>query len=217
MNLVFLGPPGAGKGTQAGLISRRYGIPQISTGEILRAAVAAQTPMGIRAKGFMDAGVLVPDDVVVGIVEERIVQPDCTPGFILDGFPRTVPQADALAKMLKGMTREIEHVISFEMDPSVLIDRIVGRRTCKVCGRGYHIVHDPPQVAGKCDGCGGELYQREDDCQETVQRRLDVYEVQTAPLKAYYAGEGLLRQVDALASIEDVQSSICQVVASHIG
>ena len=217
MNLVFLGPPGAGKGTQASLISKKFGIPQISTGEILRSAVTAQTPMGVRAKGYMDSGALVPDDVVVGIVEERIAQSDCKLGFILDGFPRTVAQANALTLMLKGMGREIEHVISFEVEPTVLLERITGRRTCKGCGRGYHVIFDPPRVADVCDDCGGELYQREDDCAATMQRRLDVYAEQTAPLKAYYAGESLLRKVNALASIDEVQAGICQIVTSSHG
>ena len=217
MNLVFLGPPGAGKGTQASLVSKKFAIPQISTGEILRSAVSAQTPMGVKAKGYMDSGALVPDEVVVGIVEERISQPDCKMGFILDGFPRTVAQANALALMLKELGRGIEHVISFEVEPSVLLERITGRRTCKGCGRGYHVVFDPPQVAGVCDDCGAELYQRDDDCEDTMQRRLDVYMEQTAPLKAYYAGESLLRKVNALASINEVQADICQIITSSHG
>lgn len=208
VNLIFLGPPGAGKGTQAVFVTSQYGIPQISTGDILRSAVANQTPMGIKAKHFMDDGLLVPDEVVVGIVEERLAARDCDGGFILDGFPRTVAQADALGEMLKGAGRSIAHVISFEVDHSVLLARLTGRRACSSCGRGYNVHFDPPSVEGRCDTCGGELFQRDDDKEETIRRRLDVYDEQTSPLKAYYENKGLLRKVDALGSIESVQSAI---------
>lgn len=217
MNLIFLGPPGAGKGTQANILTKRHNIPQISTGEILRSAVKAQTPMGVRAKQYMDAGSLVPDDVVVGIVEERLASSDCGDGFILDGFPRTVPQADALKVMLQKSGRSIEHVISFEVDKGVLLDRIVGRRMCRGCGRGYHMVFDPPREQARCDDCGGELYQREDDHEETMRRRLDVYEEQTAPLKEYYSNESLLRSVDALGPIEEVTLKIRAIIESDEG
>lgn len=212
MNLIFLGPPGAGKGTQANLLTKRYGLPQISTGEILRAAVSAQTPMGLRAKGYMDAGALVPDEVVIGIVEERLEGVDCRQGFILDGFPRTVAQADALKVMLCKTGRSVSHVVSFEVDAGVLLERIAGRRMCRGCGRGYHVAHDPSRVPGRCDDCGGELYQREDDREDTIRRRLEVYEEQTAPLRQYYAGESLLRDVDALGAIESVRAEIQRIV-----
>ncbi|WP_282003930.1 adenylate kinase [Geotalea uraniireducens] len=212
MNLVFLGPPGAGKGTQAALLTKQYGVPQISTGEMLRSAVQQQTPMGLEAKRHMDSGALVPDEVVVGIVEERLAAADCVNGFILDGFPRTVAQADALSVMLRKSGKEIEHVILFDVDTSVLLERIVGRRMCRKCGRGYHVCFDPPLEAGKCDECGGELYQREDDQESTMRKRLEVYEAQTAPLKAYYSTGGLLRSVDALGAIQDVYGEIQKIV-----
>lgn len=212
MNLVFLGPPGAGKGTQAGLITKQYGIPQISTGEILRSAVQQQTPMGVEAKRYMDGGSLVPDSVVVGIVEERLACQDCKDGFILDGFPRTVAQADALSVMLGKTNKEIEHVILFDVDYDVLLERIVGRRMCRNCGRGYHVRFDPPRVAGECDECGGELYQRADDQESTMRKRLEVYEDQTAPLKDYYSAGNLLRPVDALAQIKDVFEEIQKII-----
>ncbi|CAG0950835.1 adenylate kinase [Geobacter sp.] len=215
MNLVFLGPPGAGKGTQANLVTKQCGIPQISTGDILRSAVANQTPMGVKAKRYMDDGLLVPDDVVVGIVEERLSSDDCVVGFILDGFPRTVAQADALKVMLQGAGRSIEHVISFEVDHSVLLGRLTGRRMCRSCGRGFHVVFDPPAETGVCDGCGGELYQREDDREETIRRRLEVYDEQTAPLKSYYEAASLLRKIDALGTIESVQLAIQNIIASR--
>jgi adenylate kinase len=212
MNLILLGPPGAGKGTQAKILTKRFGIPQISTGDILRGAVKEQTAMGLKAKGYMDSGALVPDEVVVGIVRERIAQPDCINGFILDGFPRTVAQADALKQMLAGLGKSIEHVLSIEVDKEELLGRITGRRTCRSCGRGYHIVFDPPKEAGKCDECGGELYQRDDDREETMRNRLAVYDEQTAPLIAYYAQESLLRSIKGIGSIEEIQHSILNVV-----
>lgn len=213
MNLIFLGPPGAGKGTQASLLVRQYGVPQISTGDILRSAVANQTAMGVRAKSYMDAGALVPDEVVVGIVSERLAADDCRAGFILDGFPRTVAQADALSVMLERAGRSVEHVVSFEVDYAVLLDRLTGRRMCRGCGRGFHVVYDRPLAAGRCDSCGGELYQRDDDQEETIRRRLEVYDEQTVPLKMYYERASLLRKVDALGSIESVYQSIQNVLA----
>ncbi len=212
MNLILLGPPGAGKGTQAKILTKRFSIPQISTGDILRSAVKEQTAMGLKAKGYMDSGALVPDEVVVGIVEERLTKPDCASGFILDGFPRTVAQADALKQMLFGLGKTIEHVLSIEVDRNELLWRITGRRTCRLCGKGYHVAFDPPQVEGKCDECGGELYQREDDREETMRKRLAVYDEQTAPLIAYYSRESLLRSVKGIGSIEDIQRSILNIV-----
>lgn len=212
MNLILLGPPGAGKGTQAKILTKRFAIPQISTGDILRSAVKDQTAMGRKAKSYMDSGVLVPDEVVVGIVEERLAKSDCASGFILDGFPRTVAQADALKQMLSGLGKFIEHVISIEVDKEELLGRITGRRTCRSCGKGYHVVFDPPKINDKCDDCSGELYQRDDDREETMRKRLSVYEEQTAPLIAYYAHESLLRTIKGIGSIEDIQHSILNII-----
>ncbi len=208
MNVILLGPPGAGKGTQAKILTKRYDIPQISTGDILRAAVKDQTPMGIKAKQFMDSGALVSDEVVVGIVQERLGKGDCATGFILDGFPRTVSQADALKQMLNAAGKTIDHVFSISVDKEELLGRITGRRTCKNCGKGFHITFDPPMVAGICDECGGELYQRDDDREETMRNRLDVYEAQTAPLIAYYGKESLLRTINGIGSIDEIQRNL---------
>jgi adenylate kinase len=198
-------------------LAKKFNIPQISTGDILRGAVKEQTPMGIKAKGYMDAGALVPDEVVVGIVEERLTKPDCACGFILDGFPRTVGQADALKRTLAGMGKTIEHVISIAIDKEELLGRITGRRTCRLCGKGYHLLFDPPKRNGACDECGGELFQRDDDKEETMRNRLDVYEKQTAPLIAYYAHESLLRTICGTGSIEDIQQNLLTGIAGGKG
>lgn len=208
MKLILLGPPGAGKGTQAKQLIDRFGIPQISTGDILRAAVKEGTPMGVKAKSCMDAGALVPDEVVVGIVRERLQKPDCGAGFILDGFPRTVPQADALKANLAELGKELDAVISLEVDNEALIERLTGRRTCRNCGRGYHVKFDPPKVEGVCDACGGELFQRDDDQEATIRKRLDVYEQQTAPLVEYYQQAGLLAAIDGMQEMATVQEDI---------
>ncbi len=212
MNLILLGPPGVGKGTQAKLLIDRFGIPQISTGDILRAAVKELTPMGAKAKGYMDSGALVPDEVVIGIVEERLAQADCQKGFILDGFPRTVPQADALGQVLSGMGKSIDHVVSLSVNKAELLKRLTGRRACANCGAGYHVDFAPSKVAGVCDACSGQLVQREDDKEETILNRLAVYEAQTAPLIAYYQAAGLLRSVDGLGTVERVQADILAAV-----
>lgn len=212
MNLILLGPPGAGKGTQAKILTKKYAIPQISTGDILRAAVADKTPMGIKAKEFMDRGALVTDEVVVGIVEERLAKPDCAAGFILDGFPRTVAQADALKLMLQALGKSIDHVISITVENEELLERVTGRRTCKSCGKGFHVKFDPPKMAGKCDECNGELYQRDDDSEETMRKRLTVYEEQTAPLIAYYTQQSLLRTVYGIGSIEEIQHKLLGIL-----
>jgi adenylate kinase len=217
MNLILLGPPGAGKGTQAKILIKKYGIPQISTGDILRSAVKEQTPMGVKAKGFMDSGALVPDEVVVGIVEERIGKPDCAEGYILDGFPRTVAQADSLTVMLRNKGAGIDHVISITVDNEELLKRITGRRTCKGCGAGYHVLYDPPKQADVCNECGGELYQRDDDREETMRRRLEVYEEQTSPLIAYYTDRNLLRTVDGMGDIDDIQRKLIELIESARG
>lgn len=215
MNLILLGPPGAGKGTQAKILTQKYNIPQISTGDILRNAVKEQTPMGVKAKSCMDSGSLVPDEVVVGIVEERLTVPDCASGFILDGFPRTVAQADALKQMLASAGKRIDHVISIEVDREELLGRITGRRICRTCGKGYHVVFNPPKVEQKCDDCGGELYQRDDDSEATMRHRLEVYEHQTAPLISYYGHESLLRKVTGTGAISEIQQKIFGVLEEH--
>jgi adenylate kinase len=212
MNLILLGPPGAGKGTQAKLLSSRFAIPQISTGDMLRVAVRELTAMGIKAKEYMDGGSLVPDEVVVGIVEERLVKSDCKNGFILDGFPRTIAQADALRQTLNSLGKDIDHVISITVDSNELIARITGRRTCIKCGKGYHITFDPPKVDGVCDVCGSKLFQRDDDKEETIRMRLQVYDKQTEPLISYYAAESLLRSVVGQGSIQEIQNSIIEIL-----
>lgn len=208
MNLVLLGPPGAGKGTQAKMLIEAYGIPQISTGDMLREAVKNQTPLGLEAKKFMDAGQLVTDEIVIGLAKDRIAQPDCDKGFMLDGFPRTVAQAEALDVMLGEMNKALDHVISIEVPNSELMGRLTGRRTCKDCGQGYHMIFDPPAKEGVCDKCGGELFQRDDDNEETVGNRLEVYDSQTKPLIDYYQGKGLLRPVDGVGAMSEVLDRI---------
>jgi len=208
LNLILLGPPGAGKGTQAKMLTTHFNLPQISTGDILRTAVKEQTPLGIKAKALMDAGALVSDEIVIGIVAERLAQADCDRGFILDGFPRTLRQADALQKLLLVRGKKIDHVISVEVDKEELLTRITGRLTCRHCGRGFHVAFDPPKVAGSCDSCAGELYQRKDDTEATMRKRLEVYEQQTAPLAAYYARESLLRRINGTGPIEGIQQGL---------
>lgn len=195
LNVVLLGAPGAGKGTQAERIVADYGLPHISTGDMLRAAVAAGTPMGREAAKYMEAGALVPDEVVVGVVKERLAQPDAREGFLLDGFPRTVAQAEALDALLAAEGRAITHVILIEVPDEELVQRIAGRRSCGRCGKLYNVTFDPPKAEGVCDVCGGELVQRADDNEETVRRRLAVYHEQTAPLVDYYRRRGVLRTV----------------------
>ena len=208
MKLILLGPPGAGKGTQAKMLMDRFGIPQISTGDILRAAVKDGTPMGLKAKSFMDAGGLVPDEVVVGIVRERLQKADCAKGFILDGFPRTVLQADALKESLLALGKDLDAVVSLDVDVEALVERLTGRRTCRDCGRGFHVKFDPPLVSGKCDTCGGELLQRDDDQELTIRHRLEVYSEQTSPLVDYYRSAGLLTAVDGMQEIGVVQDQV---------
>jgi adenylate kinase len=217
MNLILFGPPGAGKGTQAKFLVDRYGIPQISTGDMLRSAVKEQTELGVIAKQIMESGGLVSDSVVLGIVRERIVLSDCDNGFILDGFPRTIPQADALVTILGDLKMQINHVISLDVDNSEIIQRLSGRRTCSSCGRGYHVFNEPPVSEGVCDACQSPLVQREDDKEETVKNRLAVYDQQTSPLKAYYEQAGLLRHIDGSGSIVDIQAQIEEVLARQPG
>ncbi|NOY14057.1 MAG: adenylate kinase [Deltaproteobacteria bacterium] len=212
MKLILLGPPGAGKGTQAAMLVEQFGIPQISTGDMLRAAVREKSTMGLKAKECMDAGALVPDEVVVGIVRERLQQEDCRAGFILDGFPRTVPQADALKKVLAELGKELDSVISLEVDTDALVERLTGRRTCGVCGKGYHLRFDPPREDGLCRECGGVLIQRDDDQEATIRTRMDVYHEQTVPLEDYYRQQGLLCRVDGMQEIATVHQRIVSVL-----
>lgn len=211
-NLILLGPPGAGKGTQAKLLIERYQIPQISTGDILRSAVKEMSSAGVRAKKFMDDGALVPDDLVIDIIKDRLSAQDSANGFILDGFPRTVAQADALSKMLFENGKSIDHVISMTVDYDELLKRVIGRLTCRGCGRGFHLDFDPPSIAGICTFCSAELFQRDDDREEVMRARLLTYESQTAPLIDYFSSRGLLRSVDGLGSILDINSSLVRVL-----
>lgn len=212
MNLVFLGAPGAGKGTQAKKLVDKYGIPQISTGDLLRAAVAAGTPLGKEAKSYMDKGELVPDSVVLAMVEERLKQDDCKKGFILDGFPRNTSQAEALDKMLSSLNMPLSAAVSVDVPFDDLMKRLTGRRTCKACGQMYNVYFNPPQKAGICDKCGGELFQRDDDKEETIKKRLDVYNAQTAPLFDYYKKKGILKSVDGTGNIEAIFANICKAL-----
>ncbi|WP_342513666.1 adenylate kinase [Sporosarcina sp. FSL K6-1522] len=204
MNIVLMGLPGAGKGTQADKIVEKYEIPHISTGDMFRAAIQEGTELGVKAKSFMDQGALVPDEVTIGIVGERLSKSDCEKGFLLDGFPRTVPQAEALDGLLSNMGRKIEHVLNIEVEKEELIARLTGRRICKECGSSYHLQFHPSKVEGKCDKDGGELYQRADDNPETVTNRLEVNMNQTAPLLAFYDAKGVLDNIDGQQHIDIV-------------
>ena len=204
MRIILLGPPGAGKGTQAKDLVNKYGIPQISTGDILRKNLAEKTPLGLEAKKFMDKGELVPDSVVVGIVKERLKEADCKPGYILDGFPRTVPQAEALDIALADMKTPLDRVLSIDVPDEELVKRLSGRRTCKSCQEGYHVMLKKPKVEGKCDKCGGELYQRDDDKEEAIVNRLKVYQSSTAPLIDYYKGKSLLRSINGVGAMDEI-------------
>ncbi len=212
MNLILLGPPGAGKGTQAKMMVDYYRIPQISTGDILRANLKERTPLGLKAKEFMDKGLLVPDEVVIDIIQARIKEPDCRDGYILDGFPRTVAQAQALDKVLSAMNSGIDHVISIDVEKGELVKRLTGRRTCRQCGRGYHVIFDPPLNKNLCDKCQGELYQRDDDNEDTVRNRLEVYDAQTFPLIQYYKEKNLVRSIEGQGGIQQIFDRIVQVL-----
>jgi len=212
MNIVFLGPPGAGKGTQAKILVERYGIPQISTGDMLREHRAKGTELGKKAQEYMDKGQLVPDEIILEMVKERLSQPDSEKGFIFDGFPRTVAQAEALDKLLAEMGKKLDFALALVVPDELLVERLTGRRTCKNCGMIYHIKYKPPKVEGKCDVCGGELYQRPDDNEETVRNRLKVYHESTAPLIEYYRKKGLLREIDGSKSIEEITQQIIQIL-----
>ena len=208
MKLILLGAPGAGKGTQAEIISQKLGIPTISTGNILRAAVKNGTPVGLKAKEYMEAGKLVPDEVIIGIIQERLAEADCANGYILDGVPRTIAQAEALDKA--GIHFDV--VLSLEIADSVIEARMTGRRTCHGCGATYHIVAAPPKTEGVCDKCGGALEQRRDDQPETVKHRLEVYHQETEPLKDYYQAKGLLQNVPDLGGIEATNEAIMKLL-----
>ena len=208
MKLILLGAPGAGKGTQAEILSKMLGIPTVSTGNMLRTAIKEGTPVGLEAKGFMDAGKLVPDDVIIEIIHERVAEADCADGYILDGVPRTIAQADALEKA--GII--FDHVISLEISDEVIINRMGGRRVCEHCGASYHMVAVPPKTEGVCDSCGGKLVRRVDDEPETVKARLEVYHKKTEPLKAYYAERGLLRPVENQPTVAENTEAILRAL-----
>jgi len=212
MRLVLLGAPGAGKGTQAKKLIERYSIPQISTGDILRKAVQDGTPLGKEAKSYMDRGELVPDSVVIGIIKERLKEDDCKKGYILDGFPRNVAQAKALDEMLSSLNSPLDYAISIDVPFDELMKRLTGRRTCKSCGQMYNIYFSPPKNNGICDKCGGELYQRDDDKEETIRKRLEVYEAQTAPVIGYYREKGILKSVPGTGGIDDIFNKIISIL-----
>ena len=208
MRLILLGPPGAGKGTQASAIVKRYNIPHISTGDIFRLNIKENTPLGKEVKSYLDDGILVPDELVVDIVKDRLKKSDCANGFILDGYPRTINQAEVLDKELAKMGIKLDAVINIFLDVQLLIERAVGRRLCKNCGATYHIKFHPPKQDGICDICGGELYQRDDDKEETVKKRIEVYLTQTKPLIEYYKDKDILVNIDGAQSIEDTFKEI---------
>ena len=210
--VVLLGPPGAGKGTQATGIAEKFNILHISTGDIFRANVKQGTPLGLKAKEYMDKGALVPDELTCDLVEDRIMQDDCKNGYLLDGFPRTVFQAEHFDKFLAGKGQQLDDVIDIEVPDSVLIPRAAGRRVCKQCGKPYHVEFNPTKVEGVCDACGGEVYQRADDAEETVRNRLKVYAEQTAPLTGYYKNSGILKAVNGDQTMDKVFADICKAL-----
>jgi len=212
MRIVLLGAPGAGKGTQAKMLIGKYRIPQISTGDILRKAVADGTPLGKEAKAIMERGELVPDKIVLGLVEERVKQDDCKKGFILDGFPRNTIQAEALDKLLNDLKMPLTSALSVDVPKEDLMKRLTGRRTCKSCQQMYNVYYSPAKKEGVCDKCGGELFQRGDDKEETIKKRLDVYDAQTAPLIDYYKKKGILKSVTGTGSIDEIFKKVCNIL-----
>jgi adenylate kinase len=212
MNILFMGPPGAGKGTQAEHIVSEFQIPHISTGDAFRAAMSQGTPLGVEAKGYVDKGLLVPDEITNGIVRDRLAQPDCSTGFLLDGFPRTISQAESLDVMLQQLDKKIDVVFNLVVDRSLLLARLTGRRICKSCGATYHVMYNPTSKAGVCDKCSGELYQRSDDTEEKVGTRLDEYSNKTAPLLDYYRNKGILREVNGEQDIHQVTAEISSIL-----
>lgn len=211
VNIVLLGAPGAGKGTQAMKISQLYNIPHISTGDILRDNLERGTQLGLEAKKFMDSGELVPDSVLIGIIKDRLSEPDIDKGLLLDGFPRTIPQAEALGDIMDQIGKKLDAVIDIEVPDEVLVKRLAGRRMCR-CGASYHVILNPPEVEGKCDHCGGELYQRDDDAENAIKTRLVSYYGQTYPLIDYYGEKGLLRPVKGTGSVDDIFNKISSVI-----
>jgi adenylate kinase len=216
MRLVLLGPPGAGKGTQAKHIARHYGIPNISTGEIFRSNVAEMTELGDLAKSYMDEGDLVPDDVTIAMVRDRLGRDDTEPGFLLDGFPRTVPQAEAFGGILDEYDVALDAVLKLQVDDDEVVHRLSGRRVCRSCGHAFHIEFDRPTREGVCDICGGELYQRDDDKPETIRRRLDVYHAQTRPLVEYYQARDLLRWVIGTGAVDEVTARAIEALEQPV-
>lgn len=214
MNIILLGPPGAGKGTQAARITAKYNIPQISTGDIFRKNIKEGTELGLKAKAYMDKGELVPDDLVIEIATARLLEADCKNGFMLDGFPRTVYQAEKLDEFLEKHGMKIDHVLDIEVEKEILLARIIGRRVCKACGATYHVVNMPPAKEGICDACGGELYQRADDTEATVKNRIEVYEAQTMPLVDYYEKAGNIVHIDGSAELDDVFAEIVRTLGA---
>ena len=214
--VVLLGPPGAGKGTQAKLLQERLAACQISTGDILRKAVADQTPLGKEASAYIDRGALVPDVVIVNLVAERLKGRDCEAGFILDGFPRTIPQAKSLNEILTKMGLGLNRVLSVKVPKEVIIQRLAGRRTCRSCGALNHAVFSPPKKEGVCDRCVGELFQRDDDREETVAHRLSVYETQTAPLVDFYRRKGILQEIDGVGEIDDIRERVIKALGEGV-
>ncbi|MGB7951331.1 MAG: adenylate kinase [Candidatus Binatia bacterium] len=212
LRVVLLGPPGAGKGTQAKLLQERFEACQVSTGDILRNAVADQSPLGKETSEYIKRGALVPDNIIVKLVAERLKQEDCAKGFVLDGFPRTTSQAESLEQMLEKMGLELQYVLSVQVPPGVIVERLAGRRTCKNCGALYHLRFDPSTREGVCDRCGGQLLQRDDDREETISARLNVYDTQTAPLVNYYRQRGLLREIDGVGSVEDIRDRVIKAL-----
>jgi adenylate kinase len=216
IRVVLLGPPGAGKGTQAKLLQETLQGCQISTGDILRKAVAEKTPLGKEAASYVERGALVPDEVILNLVAQRITEDDCANGFLLDGFPRTVAQADGLQRILKSLGQKLDSVLSVQVPPQAIVERLSGRRTCKDCGAMYHVAFSPPKQAAVCDRCDGALYQRSDDVPETIETRLQVYENQTAPLINYYRKQGLLRDIDGVGSVEEIHNRIAQALEGRV-
>ena len=210
--LIFLGPPMSGKGTQAARLSGLLEVPQVSSGDLFRDNIKGQTDMGKEAKAYIDRGDLVPDEITIGMVAQRLSQPDCTGGALLDGFPRTIPQAEELDRILYDLGASLTGVLSVSVPEDVLVERASGRRICRVCGRSYHLVFNPPENEGLCDEDGGELYQRQDDLPETVRQRLAVYQQQTSPLSAFYLDRGLVREINGDQSIADVAADIARAV-----
>ena len=208
MRLVLLGPPGVGKGTQARLLETQFGVPQVASGDLLRNAVREKSALGLEAKGFMDKGALVPDELVLKLVDARLQQPDAQAGFILDGFPRTVSQAETLAKMLEARGEKLDRVIAIGAPDEELIKRISGRRTCRECGAMFHVIYDPPRNMNLCNSCNGELYQRDDDAEDTVRMRLQVYAASTRPLLDYYERLGLLSAINGIGRVEEIGGRI---------